>query len=592
MNPFIRKIISGSLLSALVVLLLFRPVSARAADPDAQPEDVLRLRYWQAPTILNPHLSTGNKDQEACRLTYEPLASFDAEGNLVPFLAAEIPGLDNGGVAPDGTSVTWRLKPGIRWSDGHPFTAEDVVFTYTFITRPGSGATSTGGYSGVKAVEALDDLTVRITFRDRNPAWAIPFVGTWGMILPRHIFEGYPVAGIRSAEENYRPVGTGPYRVVRFSREDMLLIGNDLVNMVRITYERNPYYRKKEKPAFSRVELRGGGNVLTAGQSVLQKGTADYAWNLQATKQTLSSLRNGSRGRLATIRRSYVERIALNRTDPHRISASGERSSTDFPHPFFHDKKVRMAFAHAIDRNAIAALYGESGRPTTNLLVSPSRYESPNTADLYPFDPDRAAALLSEAGWIDTDGDGIRDRNGITMTVLYQTSVNPVRQEIQKIVKRTLTRIGVDVELKHIDASIFFGGDPGNTSNFHHFYADMQQYNIGNRLPDPLVYLSWLTCAQIPCADNNWSGSNDSRWCNPAYDELYGKVFHETDPAVRQELLIRMNDMVVADVVYIPLVNANYVHGVSNSLADVVFTPWDSSTWRIADWRRQSAQRQ
>lgn len=572
----------------LIMLAAVFSIFPGGSPPNAgTPEnaDVLRLRYWQAPTLLNPHLSTGNKDQEASRLTYEPLASFDAEGRLVPFLAAEIPSLDNGGVAPDGRSATWRLRPGLKWSDGHPVTADDVRFTYRFITDPDIKALSTGGYTAVETVEAVDDLTVKVRFKDRNPSWAVPFVGVWGMILPRHIFGKYGPDEVRSARENQLPVGTGPYRVVEFNKDDLLLIGNDLVNVVRIIYERNPHYRDPGRPRFKQVILKGGGDVRTAARAVLTEGAADFAWNLQADMATLEALASGGKGNLVPVQRSYVERISLNRTDPDRATETGERSSLRFPHPFFSDKRVRQAFAHAVDREAVAALYGKSGRPATNLLVSPSRYASPNTSDLYPYDPARAAALLDAAGWTDSDGDGIRDKDGVDLTVLYQTSVNPVRQKIQKIVKRSLTALGVGVELRYVDASRFFGGEPDNTSNFHHFYADMQQYNIGNRLPDPLVYLSWMTCAQIPDAGNNWSGSNDPRWCNPAYDRLVERAAFELSPEKRRDLFIRMNDLLVEDVVQIALVNAAYIHGVGERLAEPAFTPWDASTWRIADWR-------
>ena len=102
-------------------------------------------------------------------MTYEPLASYDSDGNLVPFLAAEIPTLENGGVAPDGKSVTWKLKQDVNWSDGEPFTAEDVRFTYDFIKNPETGATTRATYSGVKDVKVIDDYTVRVDFKRGRP---------------------------------------------------------------------------------------------------------------------------------------------------------------------------------------------------------------------------------------------------------------------------------------------------------------------------------------------------------------------------------------------------------------------------------------
>ncbi|WP_244523092.1 ABC transporter substrate-binding protein, partial [Ensifer sp. LC54] len=122
---------------------------AQSAELD---RDTLRLLLWQAPSTLNPHLAPGIKDQTASRIVYEPLASFDSEGNLVPFLAAEIPSLENGQVAADGRSVTWKLRPNVKWSDGVPFTAKDVLFTYAYITNEDVGSSSTGSYRSVEKV--------------------------------------------------------------------------------------------------------------------------------------------------------------------------------------------------------------------------------------------------------------------------------------------------------------------------------------------------------------------------------------------------------------------------------------------------------
>src|SRR5262249_15420853 len=147
---------------ALVTLAASNAAKVRAGGRGAG--DTLRLFYWQAPTMLNPHLSIGDKDLNASHISYEPLASFDKDGKLVPILAAEVPSLDNGGVAKDGLSVTWKLKQGIKWSDGEPFTADDVKFTFEFLSDPAANATSAPTYSAVKSVEALDDSTVKVNF--------------------------------------------------------------------------------------------------------------------------------------------------------------------------------------------------------------------------------------------------------------------------------------------------------------------------------------------------------------------------------------------------------------------------------------------
>ncbi|MGB3292288.1 MAG: ABC transporter substrate-binding protein [Phormidesmis sp.] len=159
-----------------------------SADTAASPQS-LKLLYWQAPTTLNPHLSSGTKDREAASPVLEPLAVYNEAEALVPILAAEIPTVENGGISEDSTTVIWKLKEGVLWSDGEPFTAEDVVFTYDFITNPEAATTSTEFYGEVQNVEAVDDLTVKVTFKRPTPALMSPFVGGSGMILPEHIFK-------------------------------------------------------------------------------------------------------------------------------------------------------------------------------------------------------------------------------------------------------------------------------------------------------------------------------------------------------------------------------------------------------------------
>ncbi|BAY34560.1 ABC transporter, oligopeptide binding protein [Nostoc carneum NIES-2107] len=578
-NKFSKgQILAQTLLSILLLTACSSPSpqSPTASTPSTSTptaaNDTLKLLYWQAPTILNPHLAQGSKDFEASRITYEPLASFDKEGKLVPFLAAEIPSVENGGVAKDGKSVTWKLKQGVKWSDGKPFTAADVVFTYQFVSNSAVGATTSANYQAIKSVEPVDDYTVKINFQESNPAWSLPFVGSNGPILPRHIFEKYNGSNAREAPANLLPVATGPYKVVEFKPGDIVI------------YEANSFFREANKPFFKRVELKGGGDAVSAARAVLQTGDVDFAWNLQVEAPILKQLEAAGKGRLDISFGSFLERIAINQTDPNKETKEGERSSIEFPHPFFKDLKVRQAFNYAIDRNTInQQLYGQTGRAVTNILVAPAIYNSPNTK--YEFDLKKAASLLDEAGWKDSNGNGTRDKNGVELKVLFQTSVNPVRQKTQEIVKQSLTSIGVGVELKSIDSSIFFSGDPANPDTLARFQADLQMFSGGNSNPDPGTYLKAWTCDEIPQKKNNWSKSNSSRYCNPEYDKLWKQSNTELNPEKRRQLIIQMNDLLIKNQAVIPLISRANVNGVSNRITGVDVTPWDDRTWNIKDWR-------
>lgn len=573
----------SSLLSVSLCLLLLTgckpaanqtPADTQAgSSTNAPAKDTLKLLYWQAPTILNPHFSSGFKDSEASRITLEPLASFDAKGDMVLFLAAEEPSLENGGVAADGASVTWKLKQGIKWSDGTPFTAKDVVFTYQFVTNSEVASTTAGTYELIKTVEALDDTTVKITFKEPNPAWYLVFTGTEGMILPQHIFQTYNGSNGREAPANRMPVGTGPYRVVEFRPGDV------------VVYEPNSNYRDVDALAFNRIELKGGGDATSAARAVLQTGDADFAYNLQVEAPVLKQLEAAGQGKVIASFGSLVERVLVNFSDPNKKTSDGERSSTQFPHPFFSDPQVRQALNLAIDRQTIAErLYGTSGKATPNFLVAPESFNSPNTRSTY--DPEQAKALLDQAGWVDTNNNGTRDKNGVEMAVVFQSSVNPLRQKTQEIIKQSLGAIGIGVTLKSIDASVYFSGDPANSETIERFQADLQMFATGNTNPDPGAYMKTYTCDEIVQKANNWSKQNYARYCNPTYDKLWQQSNRELDPEKRRQLFIQMNDLLVKDAAVFPIVHRADVAGVSNRLEGIKLTPWDLQTWNIAEWRR------
>ena len=532
----------------------------------------LNLLYWQAPTILNPHLSTGTKDVEASRITLEPLASYDNDGNMVLFLAAEEPTVENGGLSEDGTRVTWTLKPGLTWSDGEPFTAADVVFTYQFLTNPDVGAASAKAYEAIASVTALDDTTVEVIFNEPNPAWFLVFMGTGGSILPQHLYESYNGPNIREAPTNLMPVGTGPYRVTEFKPGDV------------IVFEPNPHFRDVDALGFERVVLKGGGDATSAARAVLQTGDADFAYNLQVEANVLNQLTGA--GQIISTYGALMERLLLNQSDPNQATADGERSSLTIPHPFLSDPSVRQAINLAIDRDTIATqLYGPTGQATPNVVVGPGQFVSPNTT--YEFSLEKAGDVLDQAGWMDSNGDGVRDRDGVELNLVFQSSVNPLRQKTQEVIKQSLESIGMTVELKSIDASIYFSGDPANTDTVEKFAADLQMYTTGNMSPDPTAYLQTFTCASIPQKANNWVGYNSARYCNPEYDALWETMSQELDPITRQQLVIQMNDVLVEEAVVLPLVHRAETTGVSDRLQGLNPTPWDLNTWNIADWTKE-----
>ena len=230
---------------------------------------------------------------------------------------------------------------------------------------------------------------------------------------------------------------------------------------------------------------------------MLQFGDEDYANDLQIDAACQPQLEAYGKGRWAPAFGAFVERLEWNMT---YLELGGPRRRTrQYPvqsHPILSDSLVRERLAHAVDRQAIAALYGPTGQPAANILVSPSVYELTNTANTYSFNLQKAALLLDQAGWV-KGPDGIRQKNRLRFSVVYQTSANSVRQQTQQIIAQALTSLGIDVRLTFYDASIFFNSDPSNTHNLHHFYADIQELANGNQSPYPGPYMASWTCGEI-----------------------------------------------------------------------------------------------
>ncbi|HXQ33388.1 MAG TPA: ABC transporter substrate-binding protein, partial [Anaerolineales bacterium] len=278
----------------------------------------------------------------------------------------------------------------------------------------------------------------------------------------------------------------------------------------------------------------------------------------------------------------FVERIMFNFSDPNKETADGERSNKQFPHPILSDLAVRQAIAMAINREVIAAPYGRGGTFTTNILVDPPNFASANNQ--YDYNPQKAAELLEQAGWVDTNGDGIREKDDIELRLTFQTSIQNLRQKTQEQVKKDLAAVGIAVELKQIDSSIFFGSVTDTTDTRRQFYADLEEFAFSNKSPDPTAYMAGWTCDQIAQKENEWSLPNWSRYCNPKFDELFQQAATELDQTKRAELFVQMNELLIQDAAVIPLVALTAPVLVSKDLKGYDFTAWDSDPWNIAEW--------
>lgn len=559
-----------ALLSAAATLAL-----APAAFAERGADGELKILYWQAVSTMNPYLSAGIKDVQGSSLVLEPLAGFDPKGAVFPRLAAEIPTKENGGLADDLMTVTWKLKPDLKWSDGSAVTADDVVFTANYCMSPEGGCAQLSLFDGIEKVEAVDPLTVKITFTEpkSNPLQA--FVSSNAPVLQKAQFEAcLGAAAPTCTEQNFKPIGTGPFQVVDFKT-------NDVVQLTA-----NPNYRDPAKPAFATATLKGGGDAVAATRAVMETGEFDYAWNTQIAPEVQEQMLTGGKGEFVSGYGSLVERLEVNLSDPSSSLPEGERSTIKHPHPILTDPKVRAALSKAIDRSLLAEIgYGVSGKANCDLVPAPEQYAANNQACLTQ-DVEGAKKLLDEAGWTVGAG-GIRQKDGKPLKLLFQTSVNPIRQDFQALIKQWWQDIGVDTELKTVDASVFFGSDPSSPDTFKKFYADIEMYANNFDGTDPEGYLAERTCEKATGPGNQWQGENLNRYCDAQYDKLIAELGATSDPAKRGELVKTLNNMLTVDSdIVMPLTLRARFSARSKALGGVDLNPWDSELWNVADWYR------
>lgn len=532
----------------------------------------LTILYWQAPTILNPHQAGGTKDNDASRLMIEPLASWGPDGKaLANGLAAEIPSLANGDVSKDLTTVTWKLRQGVKWSDGSAFTADDVVFTWQYRCNKDTAATTAAACPTVDSVTAKDPNTVIVKYKQPNANFLQWGTGSTEGILQKAQFSPCIGAAAKDCPANLKPVGTGPYKLDSFKPGDV------------VTYSINDNFRDPKKPFFKTVTIKGGGDAEGAARAVCQTGEADYGWNLQVALAVLQPMLSAADSK-CQFAASYnaLERITLNFSNPG-ADQGDKRSEPGNPHPFLTDIHVRRALAMSANRKAVAdQLYGKpGGEAYCNVIVFP-RSKNTDSMDVCKYDLAAAEKELQDNGWV-KGSDGIRAKNGVKLIIQYQTSTNAVRQSTQAILKQDWEKIGFKVNLSNSSATTFFTNTAPD--GYAKFYADLEEF-ASSQDPDPSTFFDNFTCDQVVGKADNWNNNNVGDYCNKEFDAAVTKFKAETDQAKRDADAIAANDILVKDVAVISLVNrtAPTPNGMSKALKGVQQSPFESSLYDIANW--------
>ena len=437
-------------------------------------------------------------------------------------------------------SVTWKLKQGVKWHDGQPFTADDCVFNWEYAADPATAATTIGSYKDIKVVK-VDDHTIRVEFKKPTPFWADAFVGADGMIIPKHLFEAYSGGKSREAPANLKPVGTGPYMFVSFKPGDL------------VQGKINPNYHVPNRPYFDTIEMKGGGDAVSAARAVLQTGEYDFAWNLQVEDEILKRLEKGGKGTVLITPSGNIEHIQLNNTDPWK-EVDGERSSIKTKHPFLTDPAVRNALNLLVDKAVGAQIhlrphrlrYGELRQQSEEVPSRRTRITSSTSRR-------RPSCWTTAAGSRAPTAFG--EKNGVKLHMVYQTSINAPRQKNQEIVKQACQKAGISIELKSVTASVFFSSDVANPDTYTQFYSDLQMYTTTMTQPDPGRLHAPVPVVRGRAEGEQVAGPQHHPLANAGLRQaVERRATSELDPVKRAAMFIAMNDMVIKDVVVIPVV--------------------------------------
>jgi peptide/nickel transport system substrate-binding protein len=519
------------------------------------------ITFVQEPDNLNPMYTAMSFSSYLRPFYLKPSWDFDENGKPVPVLVTEIPSAENGGLSADGKTVTLKLRDDVTWSDGEPLTADDYVFTYEMIMSDKNVPQTRYPYEEyVTSVVAQDPTTVVITFNKPFAAW-LTSIFYW--VLPKHVLQPVFEADgtLDNAEWNRNPtVGVGPFVLSAWETGSHL------------AFKANPNWIAP--PKLEQIFVRIVPDDA-AQEAAIIAGDTDIGAFLSSDQ--IAKVEAGGTVKVVSVVSGYNEAWFLN-VNPATA------------HPAMLDVNVRKAIALATDRFTIVKdLLVEAINPVNVTYWDTTLPYQTDTLKPYPYDPDQAKALLDAAGWIDSDGDGMRDKvidgKKVDLNLRYITNTRELRKNVQAVVEQQWKLVGIGVELVNHSSDIFWNGYNDGGPMAQGLYEIAEFSSVQNAYPDPDASSGW-TCDQITSAENP-DGSNNQGYCNPKIDELMAKQAVTLDPVARKELYNQIEQIIYDDYVYIGMWKDPDLWSVSSRLKNVKFSGvypfWNVSEWEIVE---------
>jgi len=539
------------------------------AESESGEESSIVIIIPEDPAAFSAYVADTGYSQMLMELVLLGLTDLDAEGNIFTELAAELPTIENGGVAFDEDAwtmeVTWTLRDDIFWADGEPVTVEDVIFTWETLTDPELG-TWVEGVDYTDGLEMVDDYSFIVHYNTVYPNYLLQFGAEDFGVWPEHYCDATP--GFASMDCNRDPLSNGPYLLEEWETGDHL------------TFVRNPDYYVEGKPGIDKIFVQIVPESSVAQQLMLQ-GDADLQiWPTESDAESYSESDNVEVSFAPNER--WVMRLIPN------LAARGETDSATYPHPILSDVQVRHALRMAIDVDTITdeIFLGYSSPVWTEFFRPPYECEIAKPA----FDPAAAAALLEEAGWIDADGDGVRECHGCTtgaeegypmsMEFIIYAEYGEELELAQQLIAEMWSDIGIETQLAIVEGTTLWSGyEEGGVEQNGDY--DINMWDDGYPGIDPTDNQMWYfyhTDAGEP--DYGW---NIGRWSNEDFDAWLDEAY-TLDEEYRQEVFCELAQILDDELPEILLFSAFDASGVSARLQGVQATVNDTHTWNVADW--------
>jgi peptide/nickel transport system substrate-binding protein len=570
--------------SLFALLLTACGRTAEPGPPPTQPPlpgslQTIVVPIAEDPPGFNAYLTDTGYEELLGELIYEGLAEMAPDGNFYPKLAQELPTRENGGISPDGLTVTWKLRDHILWSDGQPFTSDDVRFTWETLSHPDNGLAGVTGFDLIDWVETPDDYTAVVHYRQPYANMLGQFGGRGLGILPRHAC-GDPGRMVYWAC-NGEPIGTGPFVLESWEEGKELVFARN----TRYWQTERPFLDRLIFPIVPRAEVR---------DDMLRDGDAHI--NLWLTPDEIEELQELEGINLASLPGRWLLRLVLNLSQPPDENADDE-AEADTPRPHFAlgDPRVRQALDLAIDRRRlIEEAFDGQGQPVygefyRGWAMCPGAVEASSSS----YNPEAASALLAQAGWLDLNGDGVLEAHGAP----YAPDETKLQLELltyddwdeltdaQRLIAEMFRELGIRVFTDLAGPGDLWGNWEEGGLEAHGLF-EVNLWDDGYPGIDPTDYLIWRYASwSIPGVEDGGAGGNVMRFANGEVDRLLQQAHTQPEPPARLQTFCQLQDVLANERPMLYLVYFSDTHAFSAQVQGLVINPNDALTWDVVNWQ-------